>query len=149
MARKSLAEYNCSLARSVDIFGDQWSFLILREAFLGVHSFNGFRKELGISRNILTERLNKLADSGILSKSQTSSNRFSYELTDKGKEILPSIISIMQWGDKWLFGANEEPLAVLDKEFKAPIQQIGIISRNGKYLLPEDILFLPNSNKIK
>jgi len=141
MTRKRLNAYNCSIARTLDIVGDQWSILIVRDAFLGIETFSGFLKRIGVARNILTNRLEKLVKHNILSKEVTSTKRARYTLTQRGKELLPTLIAIMQWGDKWLFEAGEEPVRVVDRETRSPIQQVGIVSRSGRFLSPEDLLF--------
>lgn len=141
MTRKSLDGYSCSIARTLNIVGDQWSILIIRDAFLGIETFSDFQKRIGVSRNILTNRLVKLVQHSILSKKYISAKRARYTLTQKGRELLPTLIAIMQWGDKWIFGAGEEPVRVVDRETRSPIQQVGIVSRSGRFLSPEDLLF--------
>ena len=143
MARKSLEGYNCSLARTLDIIGDQWSLLILREAFLGVETFSGFHKGVGVARNILSDRLERMVEYNILTKKPTSAKRYRYTLTKRGKELLPALIAIMQWGDKWIFGSEGEPVRVLDRKTRSPIQKIGIESRAGQFLELNDLLFEP------
>jgi DNA-binding HxlR family transcriptional regulator len=141
MTRKSLADHSCSVARVVDIIGDQWSLLILRESFLGVSTFSGYMNELGISRNILSTRLNTLIKHNILDKETVGNKRYRYRLTDSGTELLPVLITILQWGDKWIFGTKGEPVIVLDKDTRSPIQRVGIISRDGRFLNINDLLF--------
>ena len=143
MARKSLEGYNCSLARTLDIIGDQWSLLILREAFLGVETFSGFYKGVGVARNILSDRLERMVANDILTKSPTTTKRYRYILTKRGKELLPALVAMMQWGDKWIFGTKGEPVRVLDRKTRSPIQKMGIVSRGGQFLEPNDLLFEP------
>ncbi len=83
--------------------GDWWTLLVLRDAFLGVRRFDEFQRDLGIARNILTDRLNTLVDAGILErrKYQDVPERFEYRLTEKGRDLYPVLIGLMQWGDKW------------------------------------------------
>ena len=94
----------CSVARTLDLMGDRWSILVLREAFWGTRRFEVFQRHLGIARNILTDRLNKLVDAGILEKQQYTDRppRFEYRLTPAGRELWPILITLMQWGDKHL-----------------------------------------------
>ena len=93
----------CSMARTLDVIGDRWSLLILRDAFYGIRRFEDFRLDLGVARNILTDRLNKLVDRGVLTKVAYEDRppRFEYRLTDKGRELLPVILVMMRWGDRW------------------------------------------------
>lgn len=94
----------CSVYRTLDLMGDRWSILVLREAFWQTRRFEVFQRHLGIARNILTDRLNKLVDAGILRREQYSDRppRFEYRLTDAGKELWPILITLMQWGDRHL-----------------------------------------------
>jgi len=151
MTRKSLHDYNCSIARTLDIIGDQWSLLILRDAFVGLQTFSQFQKSLGVSRNILSQRLANLVDNEILVKTPVSESgkRNRYSLSERGLELLPALIALLQWGDKWIFGSQGEPVRVLDVEHRAPIQKIGVISREGQYLEPHQILFRPGPASIR
>jgi DNA-binding HxlR family transcriptional regulator len=94
----------CSVFRSLDLMGDRWSILVLREAFWGTRRFEAFQRHLGIARNILTDRLNKLVEAGILERRQYSDRppRHEYRLTPAGLELWPILITLMQWGDKHL-----------------------------------------------
>lgn len=141
MTRKNISNYPCSVSRTLDVIGDQWSILIILASFRGIDTFSGLLKRLGISRNILTNRLENMVSKGILNKIPTSSTRSRYVLTPSGEELLPMLMTLMQWGDKWLADGNGEPLRVLDRENLAPIQKIGLISRSGKYLEADDVVF--------
>lgn len=97
-------ELNCSLFRAMDVIGDRWTMLVLREAFMGVRRFTDMQRELGVARNVLAERLNTLVDLGVLERRQYQDRpvRHEYRLTDMGKELQPAILSLMNWGDKYL-----------------------------------------------
>lgn len=99
---------NCSVAGALEIVGEWWTFLVLRDAFLGVRRFEDFQRRLGIARNVLTARLQTLVSHGILERRryQERPERYEYRLTDKGLELHPILVSLMQWGDKW---AGEAP----------------------------------------
>jgi len=101
--RKSFADLNCSIAQCLDAVGEWWSLLIVRDAFLGVTRFDDFHARLGISRNILTRRLNRLVDNGILSRVpyQDHPPRSEYRLTDKGRDLWHVVTAMRQWGDQW------------------------------------------------
>jgi DNA-binding HxlR family transcriptional regulator len=103
MERKSFAAMHCSVAQCVEIIGEWWSMLILRDAFLGVSRFDTFQDRLGISRNVLNQRLTRLVESGILVKVPYSQHppRYDYRLTDKGRDLWPVLSSMRQWGDKY------------------------------------------------
>lgn len=141
MTRKSISHYPCSISRTLDVIGDQWSILIILASVRGYNTFSTLLNRLGISRNILTNRLENMVVNGILDKVPVSATRSRYVLTASGKELLPTLITLMQWGDKWLSDGNGEPMKVLDRENLAPIQQMGIVSRTGKYLEADDLVF--------
>lgn len=108
MQRSSFSGMPCSVARTLDIIGEWWTLLILRDVFYGVRRFDGLRTHLGISRKVLTSRLARLTDEKILTRVlyQNQPFRYEYQLTKKGLELLPVLLTIMNWGDKWL---SEEP----------------------------------------
>ncbi len=95
---------SCSVAKTVAVVGERWTVLILREAFLGVRRFDHMQRDLGIARNILSDRLGKLVEHAILEREQYSDRpaRFEYRLTERGTELYPVIVSLMAWGDKHL-----------------------------------------------
>jgi DNA-binding HxlR family transcriptional regulator len=104
MYRYRFSDMECSIARSLELVGEWWTFLILRESFNGVRRFDDMQKHLGIARNVLTNRLNSLVEHGILSKVlyQEKPERYEYRLTDKGRDMYPVLLALKQWGDKWL-----------------------------------------------
>jgi DNA-binding HxlR family transcriptional regulator len=98
---------NCSVARTLEVVGEWWSLLIVRDALLGVRRFDDFQQRLGISRNILTQRLQRLVEQGVLDRIPYQDNppRHEYRLTDKGRDLWLVLTAMRQWGEKW------EPLA--------------------------------------
>jgi DNA-binding HxlR family transcriptional regulator len=105
---------NCSIARTLEVIGERWTILIIRDALLGVHRFDEFRTSLGIARNILTDRLNRLVDNGILQRTryQEVPPRWDYTLTDRGLELATPILALMHWGDRHLSGRHGPPRLV-------------------------------------
>jgi DNA-binding HxlR family transcriptional regulator len=103
MQRKSFAAMNCSVAQCLEVIGEWWSMLIVRDAFLGVRRFDDFQSRLGISRNILTARLTSLVEAGVLEKVpyQQRPLRHEYRLTVKGRDLWPVLTTMREWGDKW------------------------------------------------
>jgi DNA-binding HxlR family transcriptional regulator len=97
-----VADLNCSIARTLAIFGERWTLLVLRQAFLGVRRFEDMQASLGIARNILSDRLSTLVSEGILERRryQERPERFEYRLTAKGRELYPVLVTLMQWGDR-------------------------------------------------
>ena len=103
MERKSFTAMDCSVAQSLEVVGEWWSMLIVRDAFLGVTRFEQFQRRLGISRNILRDRLNALVQHGVFARVAYSERppRFDYRLTDKGRDLWPVLTALRQWGDRW------------------------------------------------
>ncbi len=93
-----------SVLAALEIMPERWAFLVLRESFFGVRRFSEFRRSLGIARNTLTDRLNRLVEHGVLIKARISeSNEWEeYRLTDMGRDLYPVVVALMQWGDRWL-----------------------------------------------
>jgi DNA-binding HxlR family transcriptional regulator len=100
--RKSFSDMHCSIAQCLEVVGEWWSMLILRDAFLGVTRFDQFQERLGISRNVLNQRLAHLVDAGVLVKIPYNDHppRHDYRLTDKGRDLWPVVTTMRQWGDK-------------------------------------------------
>ena len=114
MRKASFADMHCSIAQSLEIVGEWWTLLILRDAFLGVRRFEEFVDRLGISRNVLTIRLDSLVAAGILERRpyDESRGRYDYLLTDKGRALWPVMTALRQWGDEWIYGDGNEPLLI-------------------------------------
>lgn len=114
MRRTSFADLNCSIAQTLEIVGDWWTLLIVRDAFLGIRRFEDFVDRLGIARNVLTTRLDTLVGAEIFERRpyDEGRGRFDYLLTDKGRALWPVITAMRQWGDEWIFGPGNEPLHI-------------------------------------
>jgi DNA-binding HxlR family transcriptional regulator len=99
---KSFAGMDCSIAQCVEAVGDRWSMLILRDCFLGFTRFDDFQRRLGISRNILHQRLVKLVDAGVLNRVPYCDHpaRYDYRLTERGLDLWPVLAAMRQWGDR-------------------------------------------------
>jgi DNA-binding HxlR family transcriptional regulator len=102
----------CSVARALELVGERWTLLILRDAFLGVRRFDDFQRSLGVARNVLNTRLQRLVEAGVLERRryQDRPERFEYRLTDMGLDLWPALVSLMQWGDRYLSGDAGPPL---------------------------------------
>jgi DNA-binding HxlR family transcriptional regulator len=102
----------CSIARALELVGERWTLLILRDAFLGVRRFDDFQRSLGIARNVLNTRLQRLVEAGLLERHryQERPERFEYRLTDMGVDLWPTIVSLMKWGDRHLAGDEGPPV---------------------------------------
>lgn len=100
----------CTVERTLDVIGDRWTVLILRDAFYGVRRFHEFVEDLGIARNVLTDRLKRLVEHGVLERQRYEDRppRDEYRLTPKGKELLPVLLTLMRWGDRWTIDGEPE-----------------------------------------
>ena len=139
--RETLDE--CSLPAALDAVGERWSFLILRATFNGLHHFEEFQSELGIARNILANRLAKLVSYGILERRPMPDDRrkIEYCLTEKGGALLPTMIAMRQWGERWETCVPAFPVLV-DERDRRPIQQIAVRAHDGRVLRgKEDLLW--------
>jgi DNA-binding HxlR family transcriptional regulator len=102
----------CSLARALDVVGDGWALLILRDLYAGVRRFDQLADDLGVSRNLLTARLRQLVDDGVVVRNAYSSKppRYEYELSEAGRDLVPAILTLTAWGDKWLAPSEGSPI---------------------------------------
>ncbi|MFI1168837.1 winged helix-turn-helix transcriptional regulator [Streptomyces sp. NPDC020801] len=113
-ARPSFADWPCSIARTVNLLGDTWTPLILREAFYGSRRFDEFRQELRIARNTLADRLRRLVEEELMERRPYESEppRHEYVLTEKGRDLFPVLAAMSRWGDRWLAGEEGVPVTL-------------------------------------
>jgi DNA-binding HxlR family transcriptional regulator len=111
----NIGDMPCSVARSLSVVGDRWTMLILRSAFMSIRRFDDFQNILQIPRHILSTRLKKLVEFGVLNKVayQQAPKRYEYRLSEKGVDLYPIVLSLMAWGDKWMDGGHGAPLQLL------------------------------------
>jgi DNA-binding HxlR family transcriptional regulator len=114
MAPKDLAS-ECSIARTLDVIGDRWSLLILRDGFYGVRRFEDFQHDLGVARNVLADRLAKLVERGVFERRLYAERpaRYEYRLTAKGRDLLPVLLTMMRWGDDWEGDDDRPPVKLV------------------------------------
>jgi DNA-binding HxlR family transcriptional regulator len=112
MQRISFAQMRCSLARGLELVGDWWSPLIVRDLFLEVARFDELVEDLGISRNLLARRLKSLAESGVIERIayQRRPTRYEYRLTEAGRDLVPAILALTAWGDRWARPKEGSPM---------------------------------------
>ncbi len=117
MERTSFAEMRCSLARGLDLIGDWWSPLIIRDLFLDVARFDELVEDLGISRNLLARRLKSLAQKGVIERIayQRRPTRYEYRLTAAGRDLVPAILALTAWGDRWAAPEEGSPILFVHK----------------------------------
>jgi DNA-binding HxlR family transcriptional regulator len=113
MKRRSFEDMNCSVAQALELVGEWWTLLILRDAFVGIRRFDDFQARLGISRNVLTTRLDALVNHGILERVRYNERppRDEYRLTDKGRGLWTVLHALREWGDEWVVGTANASVA--------------------------------------
>jgi DNA-binding HxlR family transcriptional regulator len=118
MKRTALAQHPCSIARAVDVVGEWWMPLILRDIAYGVQRFGEIQTDLGISANVLADRLDGLLTEGIVERHlyQQRPERHEYRLTQKGAELLPALLALMRWGDRWKWPDGRGPVRVVHED---------------------------------
>ena len=121
MLRKDYEGQNCSIARALEVVGERWTLLIVRDAFLGLRRFEQFQENLGVARNVLTDRLSRLVEAGILDRVRYSERpeRHEYRLTAKGRDLAVALAGLRQWGDKYL--SETPPRITRRKSDKRPV----------------------------
>jgi DNA-binding HxlR family transcriptional regulator len=131
---------SCGLPVALEAMGERWSFMILRAAFNGLHHFEEYLTELGIARNILSNRLARLVENGIMKREPLPGDRrkIEYRLTDKGFALLPAMLALRQWGEKYELGVPSNPV-LCDARDGLPIAQIGIHAHDGRLLGHHDL----------
>jgi DNA-binding HxlR family transcriptional regulator len=137
----------CGLPQALEVMGERWSFMILRASFNGLHHFEEFLTELGIARNILSNRLAKLVEHGILRRDPCPDDRrkIEYRLTEKGFDLLPTMVALRQWGQKYGAEVIENPVLV-DERDRLPIGPTSILSHDGRILGPQDLHLVERAN---
>lgn len=142
MPKRSALPDGCMLARSLEVLGEWWTFLIIRDAFFGVQHFEAFQQRLGIARNVLSARLSKLVDAGIFERrpDPRDGRRIEYRLTAKGEALLPVIVALGQWGGRWMrCDAEPPPYRLVDRLEGEPLPELEVRSASGRLLAAGDI----------
>jgi DNA-binding HxlR family transcriptional regulator len=124
----------CSVARALEAIGDRWTMLVIRDAFHGVRRFEEFQARLGVARNVLSDRLTRLVDDGILEKRpyQERPPRFEYRLTPKGVDLFPVMVSLMKWGDRHAPNPDGPPVMVLHRGCGGEVDERLLCDRCGE-----------------
>jgi DNA-binding HxlR family transcriptional regulator len=142
MKRKKLGDVACPIARSLDVIGDWWSLLIIRDAIFGIRRFGEFERSLGLAKNILTTRLKSMVSAGIMKTVPASdgSTYREYVLTEKGEALMPVVLALAQWGGDFLFKAGEVQGTTLDVRDRRPVKRLAVVSQDGRTLGPIDVV---------
>jgi DNA-binding HxlR family transcriptional regulator len=140
MLRADYPGQYCSIAKSLEVIGERWSLLIVRDIFNGHRRFGELQSSLGIARNVLSARLQRLTEEDILERRayQESPPRYEYFLTEKGLDLWPALIALMQWGDKYSAGPEGAPRTIVHKECGGRVNDRGICEDCGKLLHARD-----------
>ena len=141
MRWEELDQQPCSLSRTLSVVGDRWTLLVLRESFMGIRRFEEFEKRLGVTRHVLADRLKKLTAAAVLAKVayQERPRREEYRLTDKGLELYPAVLALVNWGDRHMSGAEGPPIRHLHKTCGQPMHGVLVCSDCGEPLAARDV----------
>jgi DNA-binding HxlR family transcriptional regulator len=132
----------CSIARSLELIGDRWTLLIVRDLMLGLTRFDQFLESLGVASNVLTDRLNRLVDDGIVERVRYSERpeRFEYRLTPKGRELRVVLLALMQWGDRHV---SDEPPRVARRRSDRSRVSVAVVAADGSPVAQGDLELVP------
>jgi DNA-binding HxlR family transcriptional regulator len=146
MLKRTYEGQNCSIARALEVVGERWTLLIIRDALLGLRRFDEFHRSLGIARRVLAERLRWLVDQGILERVryQERPERYEYRLTQKGRDVHVALVGLRQWGDDYC--SEKPPLLARTKSDKKPVIAALIPKRSG-HLRLEEVEFVPGPGR--
>jgi DNA-binding HxlR family transcriptional regulator len=140
---------NCSVAKSLELVGERWTMLVVREVFLGNRRFDEMTARLGIARNVLTARLSRLVEEGVLERVryQERPERFEYRLTEKGIDLWPVIVSLVQFGDQY-YAPDGPPLVIRHKGCGGGLDAHRTCERCGKKLTARDVVAEPGPGSL-
>jgi DNA-binding HxlR family transcriptional regulator len=140
--RRDYEGQNCSIARSLEIVGERWTLLIVRDCFLGLRRFEEFQQSLGVARNVLTDRLNRLVEEGILERVRYSERpaRYEYRLTTKGRDLQIALAGLRQWGDRYL--SEKPPRLTRRKSDKKPVVA-AFVPAGAEVVRPDELESVP------
>jgi DNA-binding HxlR family transcriptional regulator len=142
LKREYEGQESCSVARTLEIVGERWTWLIVRDAFLGLTRFDEFRTSLGIARNVLADRLGRLVEEGILERVpyQERPLRHEYRLTKKGEELFTALNAIRQWGDRYV---SEAPMRLLRRRSDGTAVVAALVPEGTPALARDEIELVP------
>lgn len=145
--RTRFDDQNCSIAQALEVLGDWWTLLVVREAFLGTRRFADFEARLGISKNTLTARLAHLVEHGVLEREDAGvhGTRYEYALTPMGKDLATVMTALRQWGDRWIHGEGNEPVLLVDRRSGQPVPRLRITDAGGVPIPSRDLELRPGA----
>ena len=142
MLKRDYEGQNCSIARALEVVGERWTLLIVRDAFLGLRRFDEFQESLGIARNVLADRLGRLVEEGIFERVPYSERpeRYEYRLTGKGRELNIALAGLRQWGDRYL---SEKPPRVLVRKSDGKPVIAALVPKDAEVLRAVEVETVP------
>ena len=142
MLKRDYTGQNCSVARALEVVGERWTLLIIRDAFLGKRRFDEFQQSLGVARNVLTARLNRLVEEGILERVRYSERpeRYEYRLTQKGRDLNLALAGLRQWGDKYV---SEKPPSLLRRKADRKPVIVALVPKGSPVLRADEVESVP------
>ena len=148
MLGREYTDQNCSVARTLEVVGERWTLLIVRDAFRGLTRFDQFQESLGIARNVLTDRLTRLVAEGILERVRYSERpeRYEYVLTEKGRGLRVAIAALRQWGDAYL--SPMPPTLLRRKDGGGPVVAALVPAGSSDILASEDVESVPGPGAV-
>lgn len=140
MKRTSYADMPCPMAQTLERIGEWWSLLILREAFRGTRRFGDLERRLGIAKNVLSARLKHLVEAGVLERrpSTEDAREVEYRLTAAGKDLLPVLVALAQWGERWVYDGRS-PVRFVNRHTGAPVETLSVRDADGQVLAARDL----------
>lgn len=144
MKRTSYADMPCPIGQALERVGEWWSLLILRECFRGTRRFGDFERRLGIAKNVLSSRLKRLVEAGVLERraSPEDAREVEYRLTAAGKDLLPVLVALAQWGERWVY-AGRSPVRFVNRHTGAGVETLAVRDSEGRVLAARDLALLP------
>jgi DNA-binding HxlR family transcriptional regulator len=145
--RLRYTDENCTIKGALEIVGEKWSLLVLREAFFGIRRFDDFHRVLGCARNLLSDRLAKLTEHGVLERvayrEPGQRTRHEYHLTEKGLDLQPALVALMQWGERWTADADGAPVEIRHRGCGAKVNAVLACEDGHGALAPRDTEAVP------
>ncbi|MFH5923943.1 winged helix-turn-helix transcriptional regulator [Roseomonas xinghualingensis] len=142
MPRTDFSRMRCPIARSMEVLGERWAILVLREAFYGTTRFDDFGRHLGIAPNILSARLAKLVEHGLLERVPEGA-RHAYRLTEMGRDFFPAFVALKRWSDRWMTGPEGPVVRMVDPATGEEVSSPPLLGTDGRPLGPESVRLLP------
>ncbi|MBE95158.1 helix-turn-helix domain-containing protein [Marinobacter sp.] len=135
----------CPIAAFLNVFGDAWTLMIIREAFYGATRFTEFQRNTGAARNLLSDRLAMLVSNGVLERQNVGEQgtRYAYRLTDKGQSLVPVLVAMMQWSNAHMYDKDHAPVELIDRQYLRPLPTMQPTNGDGNILGWADILAKP------